>query len=119
MFENLKLAGKVFGVDSKKIDPKIVEGILTLTQQIQVLQDEKNELKQKNEQQREIIKRFRPYRRLIHKMALIFNYQQNNWNEKISSKAKEVLNELHTIKEELGEKPIKLPKLVSKPKPNL
>lgn len=107
---NITITGKYNDIDLTQFNEDQLHIILTLIGQIERQQKELDYFDR-------VKKVYHAHSKLRHKMLGVFNFQQNNWNDKIADKAKEILQEAHKIREELGMKPLKLPKLKATPKP--
>lgn len=107
---NITITGKYNDVDLTQFNEDQLHVIITLIRQIERQQKELDYFDK-------VKKVYHAHSKLRHKMLGVFNFQQNNWNDKTANKAKEILNEAKAIRKELGMKPLKLPKLKAMPKP--
>lgn len=107
---NITITGKYKDVDLSKFNEEQLHYVFTLIKQLEDLQEKLDYLEKTK-------KIYTANRKLMYKMILTFNFQQNSWNDKIAENAKKILDEVKSIREELGMKPLKLPVLKSEPKP--
>lgn len=107
---NIKITGKYEDIDLSQFNEDQLHFVFTLINQIK---RQENKIAHLEGAQ----KVYKANKKLMHKMLLVFNYQQNNWNDKIANKAKEILAEVEKVRKELGFRPLNLPKLKVIPKP--